>query len=182
MPREVKRLKEIGHIPREIACGGDHSAVITEAGALVTWGSNQEGQLGFENLEAQMDFGIVKDLRGQRIVAVACGYSHTVAVTEMGKVFSWGCSAYGQLGHGDTLTVRLPRVVEALVGHPIKSVACGASHTVAVDMEGMVWTWGLGEEGPPTRTRTLNGRPTRLRIAFFPKPCLLYTSPSPRDS
>ena len=66
-----------------------------------------------------MDFGIVKELRGQRIVSIGCGYSHTVAVTEMGKVYSWGSSAFGQLGHGDRLTARLPRAVQALVGHRI---------------------------------------------------------------
>jgi len=145
VPREVKKLE--GHVAREASCGGDHMAVITEKGVLITWGSNAEGQLGFENLEAQMDFGVVKELRGQRIVSVGCGYSHTVAVTELGKVYSWGSSAFGQLGHGERETVRLPRPIAALFGIKMQFVAAGTAHTVAIDREGHLWGWGLGDEG-----------------------------------
>jgi len=33
-----------------------------------------------------------------RCVEVACGVSHTAALTEKGVVFVWGSNSYGQLG------------------------------------------------------------------------------------
>lgn len=36
-------------------------------------------------------------------VAVHPGGRHALALTEEGKVYSWGCGDRGQLGHGNTL-------------------------------------------------------------------------------
>lgn len=33
---------------------------------------------------------IIDSLRGKKIVTVACGYSHSIAITEKGEVFQWG--------------------------------------------------------------------------------------------
>ncbi len=40
-----------------------------------------------------------------------------------------------------------PRVVEALLGHRLDSVACGGFHTLAVSEEGLCFSWGDGEYG-----------------------------------
>ncbi|CAI7885623.1 unnamed protein product [Closterium sp. NIES-53] len=50
----------------------------------------------------------------QRVVAVACGWRHTVVLSEGGNVFSWGRATSGQLGHGDTTDRNLPKRVEAI--------------------------------------------------------------------
>lgn len=36
----------------------------------------------------------------RRVALLACGWRHTVAVTEAGEVYSWGRGVNGQLGHG----------------------------------------------------------------------------------
>ena len=33
---------------------------------------------------------------------LACGWRHSMAVTMLGDVFSWGRGVSGQLGHGDS--------------------------------------------------------------------------------
>jgi alpha-tubulin suppressor-like RCC1 family protein len=51
-----------------------------------------------------------------RVVAVAAANRHTVAVSDGGAVFSWGCNLQGQLGYGtsDSASNATPRLVEAV--------------------------------------------------------------------
>ena len=39
---------------------------------------------------------------------LACGYTHTVVLSEDGRVFSWGLGEYGQLGRGVVYQVAFP--------------------------------------------------------------------------
>ena len=41
-------------------------------------------------------------------IQIECGGSHIVGLTKNGKVFSWGCNNFGQLGHGDWEQRRVP--------------------------------------------------------------------------
>jgi alpha-tubulin suppressor-like RCC1 family protein len=52
----------------------------------------------------------------QRVKAVAAANRHTVALVEMGHVYSWGCNLQGQLGYGtsDSASNAVPRIVEAM--------------------------------------------------------------------
>eukprot|EP00658_Telonema_sp_P-2_P062812 TRINITY_DN5148_c0_g4_i1.p1 TRINITY_DN5148_c0_g4~~TRINITY_DN5148_c0_g4_i1.p1 ORF type:complete len:679 (+),score=118.64 TRINITY_DN5148_c0_g4_i1:249-2285(+) len=159
LPREVKRLKKAKHIVRMVSCGGEHTCVVTELGIIVSMGSNAEGQLGFDNLDGKADLGVVNELRGQRVVGIGCGYSHTVAVTEMGRLFSWGLGAVGQLGHGHLDIVRTPTEVKALADVWVVSVACGGAHSCAVDDQGKLYSWGLNDLGSLGWTPWRHSRP-----------------------
>lgn len=48
-----------------------------------------------------------------RIVSVAAGAFHNLALTAAGRVLAWGHSDYGQLGLGGTVHYATPRVVRA---------------------------------------------------------------------
>lgn len=50
------------------------------------------------------------------VKSVACGTEHTVAMTEAGLVYSWGQGEGGLLGHGNTASVKKPKVIESLRG------------------------------------------------------------------
>lgn len=39
---------------------------------------------------------------------VACGYAHTLALTDEGAVYAWGANSYGQLGTGNKSNQALP--------------------------------------------------------------------------
>ena len=43
---------------------------------------------------------------------VACSWYHTVALTDVGLMYSWGDGSDGALGHGDRRNVLQPRLVE----------------------------------------------------------------------
>jgi Regulator of chromosome condensation (RCC1) repeat len=46
-----------------------------------------------------------------RVVCISAGFSHSLAVTACGGVFSWGCGTHGRLGHGSHCDEYLPRQV-----------------------------------------------------------------------
>ena len=81
-----------------IACGGDHSVIVSHSGAVYTWGNNNKGQLGLGDTENRAFPTQVRSLRNQKVCYVSCGAEHTVCLTEDGGVFSFGSGQYGQLG------------------------------------------------------------------------------------
>jgi E3 ubiquitin-protein ligase HERC4 len=83
------------------------------------------------------------------VVQVATGSDHTLTLTDCGALFAFGDNTHGQLGLGDaalksTLT---PRRVEFLRGLPIRSIACGGGHSIAVSWSGAVYAWGKNTHG-----------------------------------
>lgn len=53
---------------------------------------------------------------------VACGWRHTIAVSELGSLYTYGWSKYGQLGHGDYEDHLVPCRVEGLRNAHISQV------------------------------------------------------------
>lgn len=82
----------------QIACGLHHTVVLTLAGEVFTFGSNQYGQLGTGDLQAPLS-GVaqVKRIHGV-IVQVAAGANHTVLLNHKGVVYTFGHYQKGQLG------------------------------------------------------------------------------------
>ncbi|KAL9257303.1 Ultraviolet-B receptor UVR8-like protein [Drosera capensis] len=56
---------------------------------------------------------------GLKMILVACGWRHTIAVSTSGDLYTYGWSKYGQLGHGDFEDHWVPHKLEALSGHRI---------------------------------------------------------------
>jgi len=53
-------------------------------------------------------------LAGRRVVAVSAGDVHSIAITAVGAVFTWGKGGHGCLGHGEDLSDQLlPKKIEA---------------------------------------------------------------------
>lgn len=46
-----------------------------------------------------------------QVVHISAAHMHSLAITESGKVFSWGCGIYGRLGHGSHCDEFLPKQV-----------------------------------------------------------------------
>lgn len=88
-------------------------------------------------------------MRHKRIRDIACGSSHSAAITNCGELYTWGLGEYGRLGHGDNCTQLKPKRVEALSGHRVVQVACGSrdAQTLALTEEGIVFSWGDGDFG-----------------------------------
>jgi hypothetical protein len=71
-----------------------------------TWGSNANGQLG-DGTKAQRTVPV--KVRGLgRVIAIAAGGEHSVAVQPDGTVWAWGGNAFGELGNGSTKDSKVP--------------------------------------------------------------------------
>ena len=68
--------------------------------------------------------------------------NHTVTLKTNGTVWTYGNNTYGQLGIGNTNNSDEPRQVEFGEGVVIKQIAVGEFHSVALDTDGNVYTWG----------------------------------------
>jgi alpha-tubulin suppressor-like RCC1 family protein len=83
------------------------------------------------------------------VVAVAAGALHGLALTADGRVWSWGANNWGQLGDGSMT----PRSSASEVLTPtgvltdIVGVAAGDKHSLALDRQGRVWSWGSSSSG-----------------------------------
>lgn len=85
-----------------VACGGSHTALLTQDGQLFTFGAGKYGQLGHKSKRNELKPRLVTALVANRVTQIACGRWHTLAyILGLGKVFSFGCGKEGQLGsHG----------------------------------------------------------------------------------
>lgn len=136
---------------RQIACGGLHTAAVTDAGTVYTWGDARAHQLGYQphGFTNQPVPHLVESLEGVAfIVSIACGQSHTVALTDKGSLISWGSSKWGQCGQSDRQVVKTPRKIR-MDDPTVKftEVSCGDKHTAALTTKGTVWAFGSCQQG-----------------------------------
>ncbi|MES1910326.1 MAG: hypothetical protein MHM6MM_002938 [Cercozoa sp. M6MM] len=137
----------------QVHAGGLHSTVVTSRGHVLSWGDGRSWQLGHEHegFVSQATPRLVDSLAGEHTICqVACGQSHTLALTRNGDMFSWGFGRYGQTGQGDRQNVRLPQKlapIPDLEGAAVVSISCGDKHSAALLSDGRVYTWGCGEHG-----------------------------------
>lgn len=152
----------------QISACGFHSGAVSSTGKVYTWGESKFGRLGRpcdndKYVPVQISDTSISD---KMIIQVSCGGFHTAAITDDGKLYTWGGGEHGQLGHSNKYNFVYPNKVEvsciqichnanyrlslniqALESDFVSQVTCGWSHTVALTKEGKVYTWGNGDHG-----------------------------------
>ncbi|XP_062384213.1 retinitis pigmentosa GTPase regulator b isoform X2 [Sardina pilchardus] len=131
-----------------VACGYYHSALVTVDGELYTFGERDSGKLGLPtNKLANHRVPQLVDGIKERVLQVACGGGHTVALTE-DCLYTFGLGQFGQLGHGTFIfESRSPRAVEHFRKGRVQHVACGENHTAVVTDCGLLYAFGDGRHG-----------------------------------
>jgi alpha-tubulin suppressor-like RCC1 family protein len=95
-----------------------------------------------------------------KIVAIAAGARHALAVDEEGNLWSWGWNYYGQAGLGDTASAAEPTMVtfpatdtsddhsqvNRTTDIKITKVAAGEDFSLALDDQGQVWSFGRNDK------------------------------------
>ncbi|MBO9600231.1 MAG: hypothetical protein J7559_20740 [Cohnella sp.] len=81
-----------------------------------------------------------------KVVKLASGNNHALAVLDNGTVMAWGDNKYGQLGNGSNdNTNPTPSLVQGLTD--VIDVAGGMGHSLALKKDGTVWAWGANHDG-----------------------------------
>ena len=150
----------------QIAAGANHNMVLTSDGAVYTWGWNYHGQLGNNTKTNSNTIVAVQTIgtpiAGKKIVKIAAGQGHSLALTDDGMVYTWGRNDTGQLGNNATTDVMLPVTVTVTVtGTPMSNktiveIASGARHSLAIDSSGKVYAWGHNGSGQLGNNLTVN--------------------------
>ncbi|RXN33518.1 alsin-like isoform X1 [Labeo rohita] len=121
-----------------VAAGSAHSGVVTEDGGVHMWGENTHGQCGLSGLSVIPNPTPVGVLDSDstppqtvKILEVACGDQHTLALSAKHEVWAWGSGC--QLGlNTSAFPICKPQKVEHLAGRHVLQVACGATHSLAL--------------------------------------------------
>uniref|UniRef100_A0A8B9GYT0 RCC1 and BTB domain containing protein 2 n=1 Tax=Astyanax mexicanus TaxID=7994 RepID=A0A8B9GYT0_ASTMX len=141
-PRRVSSCLQ-NKVVVNIACGQLCSMAVLDNGETYGWGYNCNGQLGLGNNGNQQTPCRIAALQGVNIVQVACGYAHTLALTDEGFVYAWGANSYGQLGTGNKSNQALPTLINTDKERMVEVAACHTSHTSAAKTQsGQVLMWG----------------------------------------
>lgn len=153
-------LKKIKHL----VCGDNHVLALNDKGAVLSWGSGQQNQLGRRIIERNKlnglqprEFGLPKG-----IVHIGAGAFHSFAVHQSGKVFAWGLNSFGETGirenAGDSeAAIVHPTVVDSLSKKNVTQICGGAHHSIAATQDGECLVWGR-----------LDGYQTGLKIETLP--------------
>ena len=140
----------------DIACGGDHTAVIRGDGELWACGYNVFGQLGTGDRGSKPQFEKSKeDASGNYIIdaiAVACGENHTAVIRAGGRLMTSGNNISGQLGMGGTkpicTTGFVPcKDVDSNEITDATAVACGSTNTAVIRGDGRLFQCGSNTNG-----------------------------------
>lgn len=134
----------------KVACGLYHTIATTTGGDVYSVGKNDYGQLGLGHARNVKVPNMVKISFGEsdeKVVAVSCGYYHTVAITEKGKLITWGQNDYGQLGIGSKDHKNSPQYVPLPLASKIKATSCGCYHTLLLLSNGRVMVFGRNNKG-----------------------------------
>ncbi|GBG86585.1 hypothetical protein CBR_g41650 [Chara braunii] len=149
VPQRVEAFESLaqGCKVKMLAAGAEHTAAVTEDGKLYGWGWGKYGNLGHGDRQDRMLPALVTAVEDEPMKSVACGWRHTIAVAVSGRLYTFGWSKYGQLGHGDYRDHLVPHIVDALTDFIISEAAGGWRHTVGLTSEGKVYAWGWNRFG-----------------------------------
>lgn len=97
----------------QVACGDHHTICLNKLGEVFVWGGNFKGKRGdnpesrpvketLKNGKKMYDLHVpcrIQSLIGKRIVQIACGQAHSLALDYAGVVYSWGDQNKAQCGY-----------------------------------------------------------------------------------
>ncbi|XP_059449952.1 RCC1 domain-containing protein RUG3, mitochondrial isoform X3 [Corylus avellana] len=123
----------------DIATSGTHTAAITES-------ANSNYELGRGDRVGGWKPKPIPSLEDVRVIQIASGGYHSLALTDDGKVVSWGHGGHGQLGHSSIQNQKVPLLIEALSNEHVVYIACGGSSSAAITDKGKLYMWGNAKD------------------------------------
>uniref|UniRef100_A0A8C5BGF8 non-specific serine/threonine protein kinase n=1 Tax=Gadus morhua TaxID=8049 RepID=A0A8C5BGF8_GADMO len=144
-PKKVDCLQ--GKAIRQVACGADFTACVTDEDQMYMFGSDYYGCLGVENERGPqaLEPVLLEFFEERPVRQVSCGDNHVVVLTQRGDIYSWGCGEHGRLGLDCEDDFSSPMQVEMPKGAIMCSVSCGSDGTFFLTEAGKVLACGNNE-------------------------------------
>ncbi len=113
----------------------------TSTGRFLHWGN-------FCGISTPLPTGIFLG-NSHQVTCASTSRDFCIILTREGNVFSWGENQYGQLGHGDYETQKVPKKIRGtlLDSCHVTQIATGRKHTIAQSRDGRIFVWGAAEDG-----------------------------------
>lgn len=145
LPRLSTSFSKVQYVEAAQYC----SFVIHTDGTLTACGRGNYGQLGLGDIVYQaLPKEVIIDTPVKFVSSSKGSNGHCLAVTEDGRVYSWGDGDFGKLGHGHVNTIKYPKLITGpFIRKQIIHISAGYRHSAAVTKDGELYTWGDGEDG-----------------------------------
>lgn len=166
--KKPEKLTSLAKKVKKIAMSDYHNAVITNDNLVYTWGENSNGQLGLKKSstgihikksEEPLKVEYFED-KNLKIIDIVLGRKHTIALSDTGRVFSWGRGDNSKykitklfypstlaLGHKVPKDLRTPKPIKRFLNENILQISTGNDFAMAVSAKNSLWVWGRGEFG-----------------------------------
>ena len=147
--RSTLKLKKSDRRVCNVFCHAYCTFVTLSNGQTYAWGLNNYGQLGVGDRETTFLPKPITLEDGEQVAQITGGLHHSILLTTKGHVFTAGRGDSGQLGipelevvrGGNNSWTRVSTFDEA----PVKEVAAGSNHCLALTHKGDLYSWGFGE-------------------------------------
>lgn len=130
----------------QVTAGGYHGCLLTSAGGVRCWGSNEFGQLGdgtrVDHLTPKPVLGLASGVK-----SVVAGSFHACALLQSGQVQCWGRNTFGRLGDGTFTDRATPAPVVELDDVVALEVSTNLGTTCARKNDGTLRCWGDNTRG-----------------------------------
>ncbi|UJR80081.1 RCC1 domain-containing protein [Sandaracinus amylolyticus] len=153
-PRRSPAEVPLPGAPLVVRASREFVCAIIEGGELLCWGANVEGQLaradGYPGPDGLTPQRVASELRFRD---VCTGQGHGCAIATDGSLWCWGRNTESQLGLGTGVPLQLREPTRVGTEVDWAELACGMSHTCAIERDGTLWCWGADFAGQIGITR-----------------------------
>ena len=123
----------------QATAGGNHVLALQKNGALFSWGSNENGQLGYGQKETRgTPLRILYNIK-----EISAGSNHALALGKDGSLYAWGNSTWGQTAQNSIRNQANPQLV---IDKVVIAVA-GSDHNLLFNQTGQIMVWGANSFG-----------------------------------
>ncbi|HST33620.1 MAG TPA: putative Ig domain-containing protein [Solirubrobacteraceae bacterium] len=141
----------------QIAAGAEQSLALTSTGQLYAFGGNRYGELGSAAnagtpIPNPTPAPVTLPGASGQVVQIAAGIEQSLALTSTGQLYAFGGNRYGELGRAANVETPVPNPTPAPVSlpasaGPVKSIAAGGFHSLALTASGLIYAFGRNTDG-----------------------------------
>eukprot|EP01083_Nonionella_stella_P021857 60498_1 len=129
----------------KIACGAHHSVFLTNGGLV--YGSGNLA--GHSRDNRQQSTPILITSTDMQIIDAVAGGNHTLLIDKHQHLLGFGDNRFGQINDEEIASITEPKFHRYFKQNniKIKSIACGSSHSLCIDINGICYFFGFKDIG-----------------------------------